>query len=174
MVGTIDGWDIWGDLEERAGPLDREALEQAPLRARADRCSRPRSCARGSPSTSSTPSENDLKRAIVSSASRTWIDMHLERLERTVGWDAIVTADYDPQRAKPLPTLYLEALDLIGTEPGDAIAFEDSPNGAAAQARGSTSSACRTRSRAHSASRTTPTSRRQLADLSPDELASGR
>ncbi len=37
--------------------------------------------------------------------------MHLERLERTYGWDAIVTADHDPERAKPRPTLYLEALD---------------------------------------------------------------
>ncbi len=23
MVGTVDGWDIWGHLEELAGPLDR-------------------------------------------------------------------------------------------------------------------------------------------------------
>ena len=78
-----------------------------------------------------------LKRAIVSSASRPWIDMHLERLERAVGWDAIVTADHDPQRAKPRPTLYLEALEALGLEPEEAIAFEDSPNGAkAAKAAG--------------------------------------
>jgi HAD superfamily hydrolase (TIGR01509 family) len=136
MVGTVDGWDIWGDLEERTGPLDREhwntrryeheltLLETEELRP-------------GIAEYLDYAERNDLKRAIVSSASRTWIDMHLDRLERTIGWDAIVTADYDPQRAKPLPTLYLEALDLIGTEPGDAIAFEDSPNGAqAAQAAG--------------------------------------
>ena len=36
-----------------------------------------------------------LKRAIVSSSSRRWIDMHLERVERAVGWDAIVTAEHD-------------------------------------------------------------------------------
>jgi HAD superfamily hydrolase (TIGR01509 family) len=78
-----------------------------------------------------------LKRAIVSSASRRWIDMHLERLERAVGWDAIVTADHDAERAKPRPTLYLEALGLLGVDASEAIAFEDSPNGAkAARAAG--------------------------------------
>jgi beta-phosphoglucomutase-like phosphatase (HAD superfamily) len=63
--------------------------------------------------------------------------MHLARLERAIGWDAIVTADHDPERAKPRPTLYLEALDALGVEPEEAIAFEDSPNGAkAARAAG--------------------------------------
>ena len=58
--------------------------------------------------------------------------MHLERLERAIGWDAIVTADLDATRAKPRPTLYLEALDKLGVDAAEAVAFEDSPNGAAA------------------------------------------
>jgi HAD superfamily hydrolase (TIGR01509 family) len=70
-----------------------------------------------------------LKKAIVSSASRAWIDRHLRRLEQLFGWGAIVTADGDESRAKPSPTLYLEALDRLGLEAGEAIAFEDSPNG---------------------------------------------
>ena len=70
-----------------------------------------------------------LKRAIVSSASRAWIDMHIARLAPEVRWDAIVTADHDPERAKPRPDLYLEALELIGVDAADAVAFEDSPNG---------------------------------------------
>ena len=73
-----------------------------------------------------------LKRAIVSSASRKWIDQHLARLEREIGWDAIVTADHDAERAKPRPTLYLEALDELGVSAEEAVAFEDSPNGASA------------------------------------------
>jgi beta-phosphoglucomutase-like phosphatase (HAD superfamily) len=56
--------------------------------------------------------------------------MHLERLERAVGWDAILTADHDAERAKPRPTLYLEALERLGVSAEEAIAFEDSPNGA--------------------------------------------
>jgi beta-phosphoglucomutase-like phosphatase (HAD superfamily) len=55
--------------------------------------------------------------------------MHLERLEQAVGWDAICTADHDPERAKPRPVLYLEALDQLGVSAGEAVAFEDSPNG---------------------------------------------
>ncbi len=79
----------------------------------------------------------DLKRAIVSSSSRRWVDMHLKRLEEAVGWDAICTADGDPARAKPAPTLYLEALELLDVTPGEAVAFEDSPNGVlAAKAAG--------------------------------------
>jgi HAD superfamily hydrolase (TIGR01509 family) len=70
-----------------------------------------------------------LKRAIVSSSSRRWVDMHLERLEETVGWDAICTADGDPERAKPAPVLYLEALARLEVDAHEAVAFEDSPNG---------------------------------------------
>ena len=55
--------------------------------------------------------------------------MHIARLAPDVAWDAIVTADHDPQRAKPRPDLYLEALELIGVDAADAVAFEDSPNG---------------------------------------------
>ena len=63
--------------------------------------------------------------------------MHLARLERRVGWDAIVAADHDVSRAKPRPDLYLHTLRLLGVEAGDAIAFEDSPNGVrAARAAG--------------------------------------
>ncbi|HZT86284.1 MAG TPA: HAD-IA family hydrolase [Gaiellaceae bacterium] len=81
--------------------------------------------------------QHDLKRAIVSSSSRGWVDMHLERLEQAVGWDAICTADRDPARAKPSPTLYLEALELLGVPADEAVAFEDSPNGVlAAKAAG--------------------------------------
>jgi HAD superfamily hydrolase (TIGR01509 family) len=132
MVGTVDGWDIWSHLEELVGePLDRPAwnerryaheltlLEAEQLRP-------------GIADYLAYAEEHGLKRAIVSSSSRRWIDMHLERLERAFGWDAIVTADHDPSRAKPQPTLYLEALEALGVLAGDAVAFEDSPNGAAA------------------------------------------
>jgi HAD superfamily hydrolase (TIGR01509 family) len=81
--------------------------------------------------------QHDLKRAIVSSSSRHWVDMHLERLEEAVGWDAICTADGDRARAKPAPVLYLEALGLLEVAANDAVAFEDSPNGVlAAKAAG--------------------------------------
>lgn len=70
-----------------------------------------------------------LKTAIVSSSSRQWVDRHLARLERAEHFDEIVTADHDPERGKPSPRLYLEALELLGVSAREAIAFEDSPNG---------------------------------------------
>jgi HAD superfamily hydrolase (TIGR01509 family) len=132
MVGTVDGWDIWGHLEELVGaPLDRtrwdeerSAHELTLLEAEELRP--------GIAEYLEYAQRNRLKRAIVSSASRQWVDMHLERLERAVGWDAIVTADLDPERAKPRPTLYLEALDALGVAADEVVAFEDSPNGATA------------------------------------------
>jgi HAD superfamily hydrolase (TIGR01509 family) len=137
MVGTVQGWDPWGHLEELVGaPLARETLNE---RRYAHEISlleaeelRP-----GILEYLKAAERLGLKRAIVSSASRAWIDMHLARLEHAVGWDAIVTADQDPERAKPRPTLYLEALRELDVEAADAIAFEDSPNGAkAAKAAG--------------------------------------
>jgi len=70
-----------------------------------------------------------LRTAIVSSSSRWWVDRHLARLEREKHWDAILTADNDPSRAKPTPTLYLEALETLELGPAHDVAFEDSPNG---------------------------------------------
>ena len=107
-----------------------------------------------------------LKRAIVSSSSRRWIDMHLERLEEAVGWDAICTADRDPARAKPAPTLYLEALDVLGVAADEAVVFEDSPNGVrAAKAAGDLLR--RDPERGHARAR----ARRAGADLVLDSLA---
>ena len=137
MVGTVDGWDIWGHLEElEGGPLDRPALNERRFAHELSLLEleelRP-----GIAEYLDASDRFGLKRAIVSSASRAWIDRHLERLERTVGWDAIVTADHDAARAKPSPTLYREAVELLGVAADEAIAFEDSPNGArAARAAG--------------------------------------
>jgi HAD superfamily hydrolase (TIGR01509 family) len=132
VVGTHSSWDIMGHLEELVGgPLDRETwnerryaheltlLEAEELRP-------------GILDYLEYAREHSLKRAIVSSASRRWIDMHLERLEQAVGWDAILTADRDASRAKPNPTMYLEALDVLAVSKDEAVVFEDSPNGVAA------------------------------------------
>jgi HAD superfamily hydrolase (TIGR01509 family) len=132
MVGTVDGWDPWGHLEELVGsPLDRAALDERRY-AHELTLLEAEELRPGIAEYLDAAERRGLKRAIVSSASRKWIDMHLERLERAIGWDAIVTADHDAERAKPRPTLYLEALDELGVPAGEAVAFEDSPNGAAA------------------------------------------
>ena len=137
VVGTHGAWDPMAHLEELVGsPLEREALNE---RRYAHELSlieaeelRP-----GIAEYFAAARRHGLKRAIVSSASRRWVDMHLERLEEAVGWDAILTADRDSERAKPAPTLYLEALEQLGVAAGEAVAFEDSLHGVrAARAAG--------------------------------------
>jgi HAD superfamily hydrolase (TIGR01509 family) len=73
-----------------------------------------------------------LKKAIVSSSSDAWIDRNLRHRDLLDRFDAIVTANLDPERGKPRPTLYLEALERLGVRAEEAVAFEDSPNGIAA------------------------------------------
>ena len=132
VVGTTGAWSPMDHLEELVGePLEREALND---RRYAHEISlieaeelRP-----GISDYLAAAERHGLKRAIVSSSSRWWVDMHLERLERAVGWDAILTADRDQERAKPNPTMYLEALDVRGVGADEAVVFEDSPNGVAA------------------------------------------
>jgi len=129
VVGTVGAWSPMEHLEELVGePLEREALNE---RRYAHELSlieaeqlRP-----GIADYLAAAEERGLKRAIVSSASQRWIHMHLARLERAVGWDAIITAELDPARAKPSPAMYLEALDALEIAADEAIVFEDSPNG---------------------------------------------
>jgi HAD superfamily hydrolase (TIGR01509 family) len=129
VVGTTGAWSPMDHLEELVGePLERDALNERryahELTLIEAETLRP-----GIAEYLEAADRLDLKRAIVSSSSRRWIDMHLERLERAYGWHAIVTADRDNARAKPSPTMYLEALELLDVADDEAVAFEDSPNG---------------------------------------------
>ena len=130
-IGTIGGFDAVAHLEDLVGAPPDETilsrrLEHELTLVEAEEL-RP-----GVADYLADAERLGLKRAIVSSGSRDWIDRHLRRLERVYGWDAIVTADRDESRAKPRPTLYLEALGVLDVGAGEAIAFEDSPNGVAA------------------------------------------
>jgi HAD superfamily hydrolase (TIGR01509 family) len=136
-VGTINGFDPRGHLEELVGtPLDWESLNERRT-AQELTLIEAEELRPGILDYLAEAQRLGLKRAIVSSSSQDWVDLHLRRLEQVAGWDAIVTADHDVERAKPRPTLYLEALDALGLEAPEAIAFEDSPNGVrAAKAAG--------------------------------------
>lgn len=138
VIGTLGAeFEPYTHLEELVGsPLDREALDTR-RRAREDELCDLEDLRPGIEDYRAEAERLGLATAIVSSSSRAWIDRHLGRLERMNGWDAIVTADGDPERAKPRPILYLEALAALRLEPDEAIAFEDSPNGVlAAKAAG--------------------------------------
>jgi HAD superfamily hydrolase (TIGR01509 family) len=138
LVGTTHApWDPMRHLEELVGePLERDALNE---RRRTHELSlieaeqlRP-----GIVEYFAATRRHGLKRAVVSSSNDEWVGMHLKRLGEAGGWDAICTANRDPARAKPSPTLYLEALELLEVGADEAVAFEDSPNGVrAAKAAG--------------------------------------
>ena len=72
-----------------------------------------------------------LKVAIASSASDAWVCGHLDRLAVRDDIDVVVCRDH-VARGKPFPDLYLRAIGDLGVTAGEAIAFEDSPNGVAA------------------------------------------
>lgn len=130
LVGTIGAeFDPDAHLEELVGrPLDHVALAER-RRARELALCDLEDLRPGIDGYLVDAARRGLKTAIVSSSNTDWIDRHLNRLERTNGWGAIVAADGDVERAKPRPDLYLEALRLLDLQPANAIAFEDSVNG---------------------------------------------
>jgi HAD superfamily hydrolase (TIGR01509 family) len=136
LVGTDGGWDPFETLEELVGPVDRVALRERRL-ARELELGEIEELRPGVLEYLEEAERRGLATAIVSSSSNWWIDRHLGRLERAEHFDAIVAANGDEERAKPRPTLYLEALDRLGLGAEEAVAFEDSPNGVrAAKAAG--------------------------------------
>lgn len=138
LIGTTHApFDPMAHLEELVGePLEREALNERRY-AHEIALIEAEDLRPGIAEYLAAARRHGLRRAIVSSSPRDWVDMHLERLEETVGWDAICTGDRDPARAKPSPTLYLEALAALEVAADEAVAFEDSPNGVlAAKAAG--------------------------------------
>lgn len=77
-----------------------------------------------------------LTLAVASSSSMGWVTEHLERLGLLDRFSAISTSEGGVP-AKPDPEVYRQALQAIGVEASDAVAFEDSSNGiAAAKAAG--------------------------------------
>jgi HAD superfamily hydrolase (TIGR01509 family) len=134
-IGTIGGFDPVAHLASLGVHLDDAAI-RAQHRRNLDLCDleelRP-----GVAALLDEAERRQLATAVVSSSSRGWIVSHLESRGLLDRFTALITADGDPQRAKPRPALYLEALERLDVNAQEAIAFEDSPNGiAAAKAAG--------------------------------------
>jgi HAD superfamily hydrolase (TIGR01509 family) len=127
-VGTLEGFDPYGTLDELVGGLDvraihdrteariREAARRVPLRP-------------GVEAFLHAVDEAGVPRALVSSDATAWLVEHLERLGWPDGWSAMVCADGVASRAKPNPHLYLAALELLEVPAAATFAVEDSPNG---------------------------------------------
>ncbi|MCB1329212.1 MAG: HAD family phosphatase [Maritimibacter sp.] len=72
-----------------------------------------------------------LPQAIASNADRLFVDVNLRQLG--LNRPGLVTVSRNDVRAgKPDPEMYLRAAWLLGVDPADAIAIEDSPTGARA------------------------------------------
>ena len=73
--------------------------------------------------------ELDLRIGLASSSPQSWVERYLRRINLLESFETICTAD-DVEDVKPDPALYTLAVNQLGIRPNEAIAFEDSPNGA--------------------------------------------
>lgn len=72
-----------------------------------------------------------LKIGLASSSGGDYVRGHLKRLE-LFDYFHVTKCFEDTELHKPDPEPYLAVLDAMGVSPGEAVAFEDSPNGVAA------------------------------------------
>lgn len=75
--------------------------------------------------------EAGLKIGLATSSEKAWIDKFLDLLGIRDYFACFCTAD-TVKNVKPDPELYNQALECLGVEASEAIAIEDSPNGARA------------------------------------------
>ena len=132
VIGTYDAdFDPTGYLEDCVGhELDWEALEP-PRRVREWALADELTLLPGVIDRLDESRELGLRCAVASSSSQLWVLHHLKRLGVLNRFEAVCTRD-DVVRTKPDPALYLLALERLGLQASDAVAFEDSPNGLAA------------------------------------------
>jgi HAD superfamily hydrolase (TIGR01509 family) len=69
-----------------------------------------------------------LRLAIASSSPHHWVDLYLRQLDLCETFDAVICRE-DVPAVKPAPDLFLTALSALGVSAGEALVFEDSPNG---------------------------------------------
>lgn len=72
-----------------------------------------------------------LKIGLASSSSRKWVEGFLKQLEIIDYFEVIKTRD-DVEKVKPDPMLYIKAIEALNVNANEAVAFEDSANGARA------------------------------------------
>ncbi len=75
-----------------------------------------------------------LRLGVASSSSRGWVEGHLARRGLLQYFEVVKSAD-DVARIKPDPELYLASVAQLGSQPGGALAIEDSFNGVTAAKR---------------------------------------
>jgi HAD superfamily hydrolase (TIGR01509 family) len=134
-LGTVGGRDPLDDLEDAiGGPIDRPAI-RATRDALTERWLAELRLRPGVEEYVAEAKRLGLALGVVSTDERDYVLESLKRLGLPGVWDVIRTADGDSARAKPSPSLYIEALAELDLTANEAIAIEDSPNGILAAKR---------------------------------------
>lgn len=119
-------------ITERNIPLERAAFRQS-IHARHTEMMAQEGIRPGVLNYLTEAKELGLRIGLASSSKRAWIDKYLAQLGIGHYFETIRTAE-DVAIVKPHPELYELALKDLGVQPNEAIAIEDSPNGARAAA----------------------------------------
>jgi HAD superfamily hydrolase (TIGR01509 family) len=129
-----DFFDPYAYLEECTGAaLDRAALAERKRRRFAERI-RGQGAIPGVEEALRAARSLGLRVGLASSSTRQWVEGQLRRLGLWHFFACVRTRE-DVTHAKPHPELYRSVLSCLGVDPGNAVAFEDSPNGALAAHR---------------------------------------
>lgn len=135
-VGTQDGFDPYGELERQLGfVVDRTAIRST-VRERVQDLVVEQEPLPGVEQYLRDARKEGLKLGVATSSGKGWAEGHLERLGLAHYFEVVRSRD-DVVRVKPDPDLYVSVLEVLGVEPPEAIAFEDSLHGVrAAKAAG--------------------------------------
>jgi HAD superfamily hydrolase (TIGR01509 family) len=134
-IGTdASAFDVYAYLEQLVGhPVEREKLKNDRLALYTKRMSQ-EDIRPGVRDYLQSAQALGLRIGLASSSPRSWVTGYLETHHLLHYFETIRTKDDVPQ-VKPNPELYQKALADLGVLPSQAIAFEDSPNGALAAKR---------------------------------------
>jgi HAD superfamily hydrolase (TIGR01509 family) len=131
-IGGVNLFDPYAYLEQQVGqPLDRPAVE-AVRRQRDEALLAQLPLMSGVLDYLTAAQQSGLRLAIASSSLHSWVDPLLERLGLRGYFQAILCRDDVGDAGKPDPAVYRAALAALDVRPYEAIALEDSPNGATA------------------------------------------
>ena len=124
-------FDMYAYFKELNGPLtDLDALRKD-RRARVGALVLEQPLLPGVRNYLSEAREMGLKIGLASSSGGDYVRGHLRRLE-LFDYFQVTKCFEDTDRHKPDPEPYLAVLEAMDVSPGEAVAFEDSPNGVAA------------------------------------------
>lgn len=130
MVGTHSQLDLLDVLEREVGPVHREAMARR-VRALEEQYLASAPLRPGVGDLLKEFREAKVPSAIASSSHRQWIRRFLEAHAIERHFQGIASAD-DVREVKPDPAVYVLAVRILGKEPGETLAIEDSAHGATA------------------------------------------